>query len=94
MAIDLDVAAVAALARLELTADETQLYQGQLRRVLEYAGKLSEVDVAGIESNAHAAPIFNVFREDETRPGLTSKEVLREAPRSAQQLFIVPKVVE
>jgi len=91
---DLDVAYVARLARLDLSAEETALFQKQLAQVLEHAVRLREVDLEGIEAAAHAWPIFDVLREDEIRPGLTQEEALRNAPRTAQDLFIVPKVVE
>lgn len=93
-ASDLDVAYVARLARLNLTEEETQLFQKQLGDVLKYADKLSEVDVTGVEPAAHAVPIFNVFREDEPRDWFTAEEALSNAPRKANSLFIVTKVVE
>jgi aspartyl-tRNA(Asn)/glutamyl-tRNA(Gln) amidotransferase subunit C len=91
---ELDVAYVARLARLRLTEEETRLFQEQLGHVLEYVTKLREVDVSGMEAAAHAIPIFNVFREDEARDWFTAEEALRNAPRQANGLFVVPKVVE
>ena len=40
------------------------------------------------------APLFDVLREDEPRPWFTPEEALHNAPRQANHLFIVPKVVE
>ena len=91
---DLDVAYVAKLARLSLTDEETQLFQTQLQQVLTYADKLREVDVSDVEAAAHAVPMFNVFREDAPRDWFTAEEALGNAPRQANGLFIVPKVVE
>jgi aspartyl-tRNA(Asn)/glutamyl-tRNA(Gln) amidotransferase subunit C len=91
---DLDVAYVARLARLNLTAEETELFQKQLGDVLKYAEKLREVDVSNVEAAAHALPIFNVFREDAPREWFTAQQGLSNAPRQAKGLFIVPKVVE
>jgi aspartyl-tRNA(Asn)/glutamyl-tRNA(Gln) amidotransferase subunit C len=91
---ELDVAYVAKLARLNLTGAETQLFQKQLGDVLKYAEKLREVDVSHVEAAAHAVPIFNVFREDEPRDWFTAEEALSNAPRKANSLFIVTKVVE
>jgi aspartyl-tRNA(Asn)/glutamyl-tRNA(Gln) amidotransferase subunit C len=91
---ELDVAHVAKLARLHLTKEETKLFQAQLGRVLEYAEKLRELDTTAVEETAHAVPIFDVFREDEPRPWLSAEEALRNAPRQANGLFLVPKVVE
>jgi aspartyl-tRNA(Asn)/glutamyl-tRNA(Gln) amidotransferase subunit C len=91
---DLDVAYVAKLARLNLTDAETQLFQKQLGDVLKYADKLRAVDVSHVEAAAHAIPIFNVFREDESRDWFTAEQALSNAPRQANALFIVTKVVE
>jgi aspartyl-tRNA(Asn)/glutamyl-tRNA(Gln) amidotransferase subunit C len=91
---DLDVAYVAKLARLNLTAEETALFQAQLADVLKYVDKLREVDLSNVESAAHSVPLFNVFREDESRDWFTAEEALSNAPRKLNGLFIVTKVVE
>ena len=91
---NLDVANVAKLARLNLTEEETRLFQNQLGEVLAHANKLREVDVSDVEAATHAVPIFNVFREDEARPWFTAEEALSNAPRQANGLFMVPKVIE
>ena len=91
---ELDVAYVAQLARVNLTADETKLFQKQLGDVLKYADKLREVDVSHVEAAAHAIPVFNVFREDFSRDWFTVEEALSNAPRKANNLFVVTKVVE
>jgi len=91
---DLDVAYVARLARINLTDEETELFQKQLGDVLKYAEKLREVNVSNVEAAAHALPIFNVFREDAPRDWFTAQQALSNAPRQANGLFIVPKVVE
>jgi aspartyl-tRNA(Asn)/glutamyl-tRNA(Gln) amidotransferase subunit C len=90
----IDVAYVARLARLTLTEEETLLFQSQLGDLLGYADKLREVDVSGVDVAAHALPMFNVFREDEPREWFTAEAALSNAPRQANGLFIVPKVVE
>ena len=91
---DLDVSYVAQLARLNLTADERRLFQEQLEQVLAYANQLRDVDVSDLEAAAHTVPIFNVFRDDEPREWFTAQEALSNAPRQANGLFIVPKVIE
>ncbi|PZR72574.1 MAG: Asp-tRNA(Asn)/Glu-tRNA(Gln) amidotransferase GatCAB subunit C [Chthoniobacterales bacterium] len=91
---EIDVAHVARLARLNLTEEETTLFQTQLQRVLEYAAKLQEPDTSQVETAAHAVPLFNVFREDEPRAWFTAEESLSNAPHQANGLFVVTKVVE
>jgi aspartyl-tRNA(Asn)/glutamyl-tRNA(Gln) amidotransferase subunit C len=90
----IDVGYVAKLARLNLSDEETSLFQKQLGGVLKYAEKLREVDVSHVEAAAHAVPIFNVFREDQPRDCFTAEEALSNAPCKANNLFIVTKVVE
>jgi aspartyl-tRNA(Asn)/glutamyl-tRNA(Gln) amidotransferase subunit C len=91
---DLDVAYVARLARINLTEAEAEIFQRQLDDVLAYVEKLRQADVTGLEPAAHALPIFNVFREDAPRDWFTARQALSNAPRQANGLFIVPKVVE
>jgi len=93
-AADLDVAYVARLARINLTEEEAKTFQKQLGDVLNYVAKLHQADVSLVEAAAHALPIFNVFREDEPRDWFTAGQALSNAPRKANDLFIVPKVVE
>jgi aspartyl-tRNA(Asn)/glutamyl-tRNA(Gln) amidotransferase subunit C len=91
---DLDVQYVAKLARINLTEQEAKTFQKQLDDVLKYVEQLRQLDVTGIDVAAHALPIFNVFREDVPRDWFTAEQALSNAPRQANGLFIVPKVVE
>jgi aspartyl-tRNA(Asn)/glutamyl-tRNA(Gln) amidotransferase subunit C len=85
---------VAELARIQLTTDEIKTFESQLGLVLEHVAKLNEVDVSQVDPMAHSFPIYNAFREDELRPSLDRADALSNAPREAQGLFIVTKVVE
>jgi aspartyl-tRNA(Asn)/glutamyl-tRNA(Gln) amidotransferase subunit C len=91
---DLDVAYVARLARINLTEDEARIFQKQLNDVLKYVEKLRQLDVTGIDAAAHALPVFDVFRDDAPRDWFAVEKALNNAPRQANGLFIVPKVVE
>jgi len=92
--VDLDVAYVARLARISLSEEEKSLFQKQLGEVLAHADKLREIDVSKVEVTSHAIPIFNVLREDEPCDWLTADEALSNAPKKANNLFRVSKVVE
>lgn len=91
---EIDVAHVARLARLNLTEQETQLFQEQLRRVLEYAEKLKEPETSRVEERAQSETLHDFLREDEPRDWFTAEVALQNAPRSANDLFVVPKVME
>ncbi len=91
---ELDVAYVAKLARVSLSPEEAQLFQEQIGHVLEYMEQLREVDVSGVEAASHGIPRFDVLREDEACDWFTAEEALSNAPRHANGLFLVSKVVE
>jgi aspartyl-tRNA(Asn)/glutamyl-tRNA(Gln) amidotransferase subunit C len=89
-----DIKYVAHLARIALTPDEEKKLAAQLGNILGYIEKLKELDVSNVEPTAHAVPMVNVTRADEIRPSLPHEDALRNAPRQANGLFIVPKIVE
>jgi aspartyl-tRNA(Asn)/glutamyl-tRNA(Gln) amidotransferase subunit C len=91
---EIDVAHVAKLARLNLTAEETALFQQQLAQVLEYAEKLRVPDTTAVDGADDDDTRFDVLREDEPRSWFTAEEALSNAPRQANDLFVVPKVLE
>jgi aspartyl-tRNA(Asn)/glutamyl-tRNA(Gln) amidotransferase subunit C len=91
---EIDVKYVAHLARLALTPEEEKQLGAQLVNILGYIEKLRELDVTNVEPTAHAVPMVNVTRPDELRPSLSHEDALRNAPRQANGLFIVPKIVE
>ena len=93
-ATELDVKYTAHLARLQLTAEEEQKFGAQLSHVLGYIEKLKELDVSQVEPTAHAVALANVTRPDELLPGLSNEDALRNAPATANGLFMVPKIVE
>ena len=91
---EIDVKYVAHLARIALAPDEEKKIGAQLGHILGYIEKLRDLDVSNVEPTAHAVPLVNVTRADEARPSLPHDAVLRNAPRQAGGLFIVPKIVE
>ncbi|MFO7682127.1 MAG: Asp-tRNA(Asn)/Glu-tRNA(Gln) amidotransferase subunit GatC [Chloroflexota bacterium] len=89
-----DVEKIAHLARLELTHAEKAQYLEQLSAILDYAEMLNELDLDGIAPTAHAIPQENVMREDIAEPGLPIDEVLFNAPRQAQNQFLIQSVLD
>ncbi|HEX3623949.1 MAG TPA: Asp-tRNA(Asn)/Glu-tRNA(Gln) amidotransferase subunit GatC [Verrucomicrobiae bacterium] len=93
-ASDLDIKYVAHLARIELSPDEEKKLASQIGNILGYIEKLNKLDVSGVEPTAHAVPLINVTRPDQTGPSLSQQDALRNAPAKANGLFMVPKIVE
>jgi len=93
-----DVLRVAELAYLDLGDSELETYRAQIDEILEYIGKLSELDTANVE------PMAQVLTDDQTAdatlrddvevPCHAAAEVLKQAPDPEPPYFRVPKVIE
>jgi aspartyl-tRNA(Asn)/glutamyl-tRNA(Gln) amidotransferase subunit C len=91
MAISRDeVPHVARLARLELAEDEVERFAEQLSAIVEAVGKVSELDLSGVEPTAHPLALANVWAEDEPRDSLSSDDALANAPDREDDFFRVP----
>ncbi len=55
---------IAQLARISLSNKELERYQKDLSKILDFAEKLKEVKIEGIEPTYHALKIFSELRED------------------------------
>jgi len=89
----IDVAYVANLARIQLTAAELQTFQMQLTQIVDYVNDLKQVDVSAVEPLAHAVRITNVLRKDAEGRGLDRSVVLANAPAHDNEQFLVPKII-
>ncbi len=89
-----EVAHIAALARLDLTAEETDQYQRQLSAILDYAANLDELDLDGVPPTTQAVPRQNVMRPDVPTPCLPVEDVLFNAARRADNQFLIQSVLD
>lgn len=89
-----EVIKIAHLARLALTPEEIAVYQVQLSAVLDYAARLNELDLTGIEPSAHAVAQQNVMRDDVVEPGLSVEDALYNAAASADDQFLIQAVLD
>jgi aspartyl-tRNA(Asn)/glutamyl-tRNA(Gln) amidotransferase subunit C len=85
---------VAHLARLQLRAEEVELYTQQLDRILAYMDKLNSLDTTGLESTSHVIPLVNVFREDVADHNFQVEESVGNAPERKGSSFKVPPIIE
>jgi aspartyl-tRNA(Asn)/glutamyl-tRNA(Gln) amidotransferase subunit C len=89
-----DVERVAHLARLELNAEEKDLFARQLAGILAYAEQIQRVPTEGVEPTSHAGEAA-MLRDDELQPSLPRAASLAAAPDAdaAAGLFKVPRVI-
>lgn len=89
-----EVMHIAELARLQLTEQEMARYAEQLSDILDYAARLQSVDTSGISPSYRVSNTGNVLRKDESRQGLSQKELLANAPETEKGQFKVPPILE
>ena len=93
-----DVVRVAELAYLDLSEDELEKYRRQIDEILDYIGKLNELDTSGVEPMAQVLADDQAadatMREDLVVPSAVAEDVLSQAPDPEPPYFRVPKVIE
>jgi aspartyl-tRNA(Asn)/glutamyl-tRNA(Gln) amidotransferase subunit C len=93
-----DVERVAELAYLDLSEAELEMYRAQLDEILEYIGKLNELDTTHVEPMAQVLADDQTadatLREDVVVPCKVAADILKQAPDPEPPYFRVPKVIE
>ena len=93
-----DVLRTAELAYLDLSEAELETYRKQLDSILEYIGKLNELDTSKVEPMAQflasEQAVDATLREDTVEPCEAAADVLAQAPDPKPPYFRVPKVIE
>ena len=91
---DKTVRRIAHLARIAVADDEAEHLRGEINTILAFVEQLSEVDVTGIEPMTSVTPMVIKKRPDVVTEGGDVDAVLRNAPATENNYFLVPKVVE
>ena len=89
-----EVEHIAKLARLELSDEQKELYREQLSAILDYIAKLRELDTKDVIPTAGGGLRQMPLRADEAHPGLTTHELLSNAPKAEDDQFKIPPVFE
>jgi aspartyl-tRNA(Asn)/glutamyl-tRNA(Gln) amidotransferase subunit C len=89
-----EVAHVARLARLGLADDEMDRLASELDHILDAMQELRQLDTSAIPPTAQVIPLQNVMRDDVARPSSPVDAILKNAPVSHDQQFMVPPVLE
>ncbi len=89
-----EVEHVARLARLELTAEEIELFRTQLSVVLERAQRIQSLELDDVPATSHPIELRNIWREDVVRPFEDATAILENAPAVEAAKFRVPQILE
>lgn len=89
-----EVEHIAKLARLELTEEQKARYRQQLEAILDHVAKLQELDTKDVPPTASVSVGQMLLRADESRPGLSKADLLKNAPKQDDGQFQIPPVFE
>jgi aspartyl-tRNA(Asn)/glutamyl-tRNA(Gln) amidotransferase subunit C len=95
MAVDADtVRRIAHLARIAVAESDVEHLKGELNTMLAFVEQLSEVNVANVEPMTSVTPMAMKKRADAVTDGDRAADIVKNAPMSEDNFFLVPKVVE
>jgi aspartyl-tRNA(Asn)/glutamyl-tRNA(Gln) amidotransferase subunit C len=95
MSVDADtVRRIAHLARIAVKEEEVEHLKGELNAMLAFVEQLSEVDVTGVEPMTSVMPMAMKKRADAVTDGEIAADIVKNAPQSDDNFFLVPKVIE
>lgn len=82
------------LARLQLSEAERTELRGDLEKMLRMVGKLSDLNVDGVEPLVYLNEATGPPRTDEVAHQLERHTALQNAPDTDGEFFRVPKVIQ
>lgn len=89
-----DVRRIAHLARIEITATETEQTLAQLNEIFRLIEQLQSVNTTGIEPMSHPLGGAQRLRADVVSENPDREANMKNAPASQDGLFLVPRVIE
>lgn len=85
--------AIATLARLEISPEQAVTLGSQMDDILGYMDKLNELDTADVEPMYTPVDQPGALRVDEVSREFSRAQILKNAPETDGQYFIVPRIV-
>jgi len=85
---------VARLARIKISATETQDFQKELSSILSWVAQLNAVDTSTVEPMTKVVDLTLPQRQDDVNDGEKAEAVTANAPLREEHFYVVPKVVE
>lgn len=89
-----DVARIAHLARIEISAEDRRAMLAQLNDIFAMIEKMQQIDTSGVAPMAHPLGGRQRLREDRVSEGDAREDNMSNSPETQDGLFLVPKVIE
>ena len=83
---------IAALARLDLSNEETAMFVSQFKDILDYVSILNEVDTEDVPPAYLSSANKSVVREDVIEESVPTDQFLSNAPQAKDEYVVIPRV--
>ena len=82
------------LAKLQFDEESAEKMKGDLKKIISFVDKLSEIDTEGVEPLIYLSEDVNVLRTDEISNEVSQEDALKNAPQKDSDYFKVPTVLK
>ena len=82
------------LSSLSLSDHEKKRLAVDLGDIIGGMARLDELDTENAPARSHPFDNVNAFRDDEIQPSFDRALILKNAPKSGDEMFIAPKIME
>ncbi|NBP68204.1 MAG: Asp-tRNA(Asn)/Glu-tRNA(Gln) amidotransferase subunit GatC [Cytophagia bacterium] len=85
---------MAHLSRLNIDEQDADKIMEDMSNILNWVGKLNEVNTEGVEPLTSMSHEHNVMREDVVKTDISKTDALKQAPSKNEDFFRVPKMLD
>ncbi len=85
---------LARLAKLKFDGSSKKKMKEDLKKIIHFINKLSEINTEGVEPLIYLSEEKNILREDNISNDISQKEALKNAPQKDSDYFKVPTVLK
>jgi aspartyl-tRNA(Asn)/glutamyl-tRNA(Gln) amidotransferase subunit C len=85
---------IAHLSRLKVTSQEAQSLKRELNGILAWVEELNAIPTDSVEPLTSAGTAALRMRADAVTDGARPADILKNAPKTEDNFFLVPKVIE
>ena len=88
------IADLASLAKLSFDEKSSKNMQDDLKKIIGFIDKLSEINTENVEPLIYLSEELNVLRTDENIENISQEKALTNAPKKDSDYILVPKVLK
>ena len=89
-----EVKHIAKLSKLNIPDNELEYYLSEMDKMINHFNILSKVDTSDVQPMTHVNTMTNIYREDESKDSLSTKEALKNSSETFGQFIKIPKIID